>query len=166
MSMSSAWHDAGLLAPTVLTVVGATALSYLLSWRSAGSATARSAAEPARYFQDVVGSGTAEELGRRSGSVQGCEWTQTSAEVEVTAPLAEGVRAKDIECRALPSSIRVAVSGAMLLQGTLFRKVDDTSTDWVIEGKGGSRELKITLTKAVATKGGQHWTSLLVPEQS
>ena len=87
---------------------------------------------------------------------------------EAQCVLPPGTRAKDISCRVMPTSLRVAVlkedERRMLVQGALLRKVRSDDSSWTIEASPSNdalRVLRLVLPKVVPTKGSQHWTSLL-----
>ena len=152
------------LAVLVLTVLVATILSYVLlrgdlkqPSEQQQNERANGSSELDEYFQRIP---NAVRLDSWSGTEQGCRWTQTDDEVMVAAPLADA-RAKEVACKVLPSSIALSVRGTPVVHGHLFRKVRHDECDWSIEEVGGERILKVTLVKAVPTKGTQHWTSLL-----
>lgn len=150
----------------LLTVAGtvfvSAALSYVLFYprrKQPASTDTPAVAVEEQYFQAVVTEAPAKESW--SGEEQGCSWTQSDSEVEVTVRVSDRVRAKDIQCRILTSSISLQIQGTLILEGTLFRRVNSDDCDWTLEGSGESRVLKLTLVKAVATKDSQNWTRLL-----
>ena len=95
----------------ILTVVVAILLSYVLIIRKVphreDDGTPR-ADEPEKYFQAIVGTTS---LDSWSGTAQGCTWTQTDGEIEVTAPLPDGARSKDVSCRVLQTSLKLSICG-------------------------------------------------------
>ena len=152
------------LAVLLLTVLVAVILSYVLLQGDGKQLSeqrqnecANGGSEPDEYFQRIL---NADMLHSWSGTDTGCRWTQTDDEVVVAAPLPDA-RAKEVACKVLPSSIALSVRGTLIMHGHLFRKVRHDECDWSIEEVGGERTLKVTLVKAVPTKGTQHWTSLL-----
>lgn len=164
----AAWPQLPPLLILMLTVAMAGLLSYLLMWREGSFASPTSSSGRRRpedqeeeYFQKVV-MACSETLGRTNGAEQNCTWTQNDDEVEVCATMPAGARAKDVSCKVLPQSIALSIQGAGVVQGKLFRRVRHDDSDWAIEERAaGERVLKVTLVKAVPTKGAQHWTSLL-----
>ena len=115
--------------------------------------------EDEEYFQKIVAD---VKLDSWSGQAQGCSWTQTDDEVELTSTLPPEVKARDVVCKVLPGSIALSARGKSIVQGTLFRKVRHDEVDWAIEERGGERILRVTLGKVIPTKGAQHWTSLVL----
>lgn len=101
------------------------------------------------YFQRILDEIS---LDSWSGIEQGCSWTQTDDEVEVTAPLAAGVKARDVTCKILPSSLSVAICGKSIVQGILLKKVRHDDSVWSIEERHGERIFKLTLVKILPTK--------------
>lgn len=149
------------------TLALAAVLSYVLVYRGDDSASsATTAPPPEEFFQRAVG---AQDMTQFGGALDGGgAWSQTDDEVEVTLPLPPGTRAKDISCRVMPTSLRVAVlkedERRMLVQGALLRKVRSDDSSWTIEASPSNdalRVLRLVLPKVVPTKGSQHWTSLL-----
>ena len=111
----------------LLTVVGtvfvSAALSYVLFYprrQQPASKDTPAVAVEEQYFQAVVTEAPAKESW--SGEEQGCSWTQSDSEVEVTVRVSDRVRAKDIQCRILTSSISLQIQGTLILEGTLFRR--------------------------------------------
>ena len=151
------------------TVAVSASLSYWLLYPSSPESSSPSPSASRRaptqqqeeYFQAVLAAAPAADSW--SGKAQGYSWTQTDAEVEVSVPIAEGVRAKDIKCKIMPSTIALTIQGTdVKIEGTLFRRVAHDDCDWSIEkGGDGARAVKLTLVKSVATKDTQNWTSLL-----
>lgn len=176
------------------TIVVAWILSYFLIFRKAADSRAKAAAaraaagEPAEYFRAILGE---TQLDSWNGTEQGCRWTQTDDEIEVTAPMPNGAKGKDVTCRVLPTSLKVSILGTVIVevrltgkgaclalslslsglptfararfsaQGKLFKRVQHEESDWSIDEGDGARILKLTLVKAMPTKGTQHWTSLV-----
>ena len=123
------FHHSPLAQPPVIsslqafgaTVVVAAILSYLLIFRkprsgkgqggSAGSD--RGAAEPEEYFRAILGEA---KLDSWHGKEQGCQWTQTDEEVEVTTPMPSGAKGRDVSCKVLTASLKIAIQGAVVLE--------------------------------------------------
>jgi hypothetical protein len=150
------------LAAITLCVAGL--LSFLLlrpATRPSQTVARRAELAEEKYFQSVLSETVQKSW---SGTEQGCNWTQTDTEVEISTAMPDGARAKDVVCRVLPTTLSLSLKGATILNGTLFRRVLHEDCDWAIEESNGVRLLKLTLVKAQPTKGSQHWTSLLQQE--
>ena len=145
-----------------LTLVVGIALSFVLLRQPSSRDRIPNAPkdEPEEYFQKILDDVS---LDVWSGSEQGCEWSQTDDQVELTASLPAGTKGKDVAFKVLPGSISVAVRDTPIVQGTLLRKVRHDECEWTIEEQAGQRVLKVSLVKLVPTKGAQNWTSLLKP---
>ncbi|GLC52362.1 hypothetical protein PLESTB_000621000 [Pleodorina starrii] len=90
-------------------------------------------------------------------------WSQTSDEVQVVVPVAEGVRGRDVALEVHPKRLRLAVGGRAVLSGSLEDagevRVDDCF--WTLESRpsDGSRYVALTLSKK--TQGYMSWEALL-----
>ncbi|KXZ47378.1 hypothetical protein GPECTOR_36g99 [Gonium pectorale] len=90
-------------------------------------------------------------------------WAQTTDEVQVTVPVPEGVRGRDVKFEIHPRRLRLAVRGEAVLEGSLADagevRVDDCF--WTLEADpaDGSRHVAITLSKR--TQGYMSWEALL-----
>mmetsp|Transcript_65994 Transcript_65994/g.197177 ORF Transcript_65994/g.197177 Transcript_65994/m.197177 type:complete len:150 (+) Transcript_65994:3-452(+) len=136
------------------------AFGVLLAWLLLRSERVRAAYEVhSNYFGSVLGE---QDMGAFSGEGAGYTWTQTNAEVEIAVPVAASARAKDVRCQVTASTLSLVCSGTQILQGRLFRGVEADDCDWKIEdASGGARVVTVTLVKSEATRGNQHWTSVL-----
>lgn len=138
------------------------AVIYLLVLRPPRLAPARRPqADAGPYFASALNGAVMEGMASFSGTEQGCSWTQTDAEVDVRLELPHDARAKEVQCRILPTALRITVRGNKVAEGKLFRRVSVDDCDWTVEDEDGKRMLKLTLAKSVPTKGTQHWTRLL-----
>ena len=108
------------------------------------------------------------EEGMRAGGVgPGYRWAQHLKDESLlvhVGPLPAGTRAKQLEVKALPSSLRVALSGnsTPLLSGELHAPITADEMEWELVDLAGSseRELQLSLTKA-GKPGGPLWPCLL-----
>ena len=148
-----------------LTLGTYTILAYFLIFRKTDDDDQRFKGE--EYFQAVVGELDSfnDAAGTMSGHEQGCDWMQTDDEVVVIAPMPDGARSKDCQCKVLEHSLSVRIRGDAIVDGKLFRRVQPDESDWTIEEVNGRRIFKLTLVKLTPTKGTQHWTSLLLPPE-
>ena len=155
--MTSVLAAPALLATTVGT---ATILGYLLLRGTAASKPLDERVKDDKYFRAIL-SEAAENMGNFSGTEQGCIWAQTDEEVEISIPLPQAARAKDCQCKVRPETLAITIQGSVVLQGSLFRRVQAEDADWILEDVAGKRVMKVTLTKSMPTKGTQHWTRLI-----
>ena len=82
------------------------------------------------------------------GEADGYKWSQNDEEVEMRFPIQDGVRAKDVKVDFKMKSLKVSVSGEVLLDATLGGDVDPEDSTFTIEdGNNGGRELCVTLGK-------------------
>ena len=82
-------------------------------------------------------------------------WTQTDEDVELRLSVAAGTKAKYCKVSFSRTSLKVAVAGQVLLQGTLFDPVVADECTYTLEDEGPSgRVLCITLSK---TEQGRVW---------
>ena len=93
------------LALFVLTV----ALGLLLSWVLHRSSDSDAPAADEEFFQRIQ-----KHLHQNApgGSEGAFAWTQTNDEVELVMPLEPHLKAKDIEFRILPATVRLGIRGA------------------------------------------------------
>lgn len=138
--------------------VGA-ALAYVLHFAQQPTKRKHEAVEEA-YFQPLL---EATEEDTDSGAGDGYRWSQTANEMEVVVPLPPEMKSKDVVCKVLPSSISLVVGGKTIVRGRLLRRVVAEDCDWMIEGTGEARLLRLTLPKLTPTLSSQHWASVLVP---
>jgi hypothetical protein len=138
--------------------VGA-ALAYVLYFAQASTKQKHETMEEA-YFQPLL-EATVEGTG--SGEGDGYRWSQTAKEIEVVVPLSPEVKSKDVACKVLPSSISLIVGGKIIVRGRLLRRVVAEECDWMIEGAGEARVLRLTLLKLTPTLSSQHWAGVLAP---
>ena len=109
------------------TVVVAALLSYLLIFRKprsskgqGGHGSDRGAAEPEEYFRAIIGEAKSDSW---HGTEQGCQWTQTDDEIEVTTPMPSGAKGRDVSCRVLTASLKIAIQGSILLEVSALRSL-------------------------------------------
>ncbi|GIL57128.1 hypothetical protein Vafri_12342 [Volvox africanus] len=94
-------------------------------------------------------------------------WSQTTDEVQVEVPVAEGVRGRDVTLEVHPRRLRLAVRGQSVLSGSLADAGEVTVDDcfWTLETRPGpspeaaARYVALTLVKK--TSGYMSWEALL-----
>jgi hypothetical protein len=138
--------------------VGA-ALAYVLHFTQRPTKQQHDTIEEA-YFQPLLEAWD-EDTG--SGAGERYRWSQTAKEIEVVVPLPQDTKSKDVTCKLLPSSINLIVGDRTIMRGRLLRRVVADECDWMLEGTGEARVLRLTLTKLTPTLGSQHWASVLAP---
>ena len=109
---------------------------------------------------------TKSDDGERAGAEgPGYTWQQhlKGESLHVTiGPLPAGTRAKMLDVKVAPTTLRIALNGTVLVEGDFFAPVASDDTEWELGDKADSkeRELLLTLLKA-GEKGGPFWPSLL-----
>ena len=103
-----------------------------------------------------VGGMSAEEIATKGGSGDGYTWKQDNEEVEVTVPVPEGTRGKEIKVAFKPSSVKVTVPSKdnFELSFDLFANVSTDDCTWSLSD--GS--LVITMEKA---SSDETWPALV-----
>ncbi|KAL3789616.1 hypothetical protein HJC23_003165 [Cyclotella cryptica] len=97
----------------------------------------------------------------KEGKEEGYTWSQNDDEVEMRFPIAASAKVKDVKVDFRMKSIKVTVSGQVLLDATLGGDVDPEDSTFTIEnGSGGTRELCVTLGK----KESYTWRCVATPK--
>ena len=150
--------DSRTMPALLVTVCVSAALSWLLlRVRSSGAAVERVPPHE-KYFESLEVDPSVDHF---QGVGPGYRWSQTDSEVELCVPVDAEARARNVSLDITSRTISLSCAEKCILQGRLFRGVKSDECDWKLEGSGDSRMLTITLTKAISTRGNQHWTSLL-----
>jgi len=125
-------------------------------WRSVGFTT--------KQKPTLIDDGT-----RALARGDGYTWAQHLKDESIVVsigPLPSSTRAKQLEVKVMPTSLRVARMGTILVSGDFYAPVESEETEWELRDSsadGEARELTLTLVKA-GKKGGPFWPSLLRSE--
>jgi hypothetical protein len=103
---------------------------------------------------------------RAGGEGAGYQWAQHLKDESIlvtVGPLPAGTRAKQLDVKVMPTSVRIALADQELLAGDFFAPISPSETEWELQDcEAGGRELHLTIVKA-GTPGqtGPLWASLL-----
>lgn len=85
------------------------------------------------------------------------QWRQADDEVEITAPLPDGVGKKELSVQFKAKSIKVVLKGEVLFAGDLAGPVEPDESTWTLGNDAGVQILQITLMK----RDELHWPRCL-----
>ena len=83
------------------------------------------------------------------GTTDVFSWIESGTEVAISFSLADGKRARDIECDFRPRRLRVRIGEGDAVEGELRGKVCPEDCYWIIDDESGERVLKVILAKSI-----------------
>ncbi|KAL1504438.1 hypothetical protein AB1Y20_010844 [Prymnesium parvum] len=100
------------------------------------------------------------------GRASGYWWGQSEREVVIKCRCSRGVTSKDVRLATTSRRITLAVCQRTVCEGELHRRIISDESTYALEDEDSSdsRLLTVTLTKAVPTKGREHWTCAIQGE--
>ena len=90
-------------------------------------------------------------------------WSQTNTEVEVTMPLPDGVKGKQVKFVLKDQKLTLGYLGEVVIDGLMYNRVNVDDATWDIDDEQGTRVVKLTIAKSTY---GDPWKYLTLEEAS
>jgi hypothetical protein len=97
------------------------------------------------------------------GETEKYSWDQNETEVEISLPVDQSTKKKNVEILFKPRRLLVQVNFASpAIEGELYQEIVPDECTWMFDTKSdGTRFIAITLLKKYRTEANQHWNCVI-----